>query len=124
MNAKKAQPELYLQLDRKRKVVFNLGAMCALEERLGKSLFRVINWKDLGFRDLTLLLWAALLTDDPDLKLEQVHELFDAESIGSNLENLQVIVAEILDRAMPEADEASASEKKRIKAMIGKAAMR
>lgn len=115
MNARKARPEIIVNLDRPRKLVFDLGAICALEEKLGKSIFKAINWQDLGARDVRLLLWASLLRDEPTITLEQVDDLF---SLGAILENQQVLrglVEEIVSRAIPDDKDlpASGGEKKR-----------
>lgn len=120
-NADKAKPEIVLNLDRARKFVFSLGALRRVEERLGNSLFKVINWKDLGFKDISILLWAGLISDDPEITQEQSDELFDLEGAVVNFAKIKDFIEVALDRAMPSLDEADreavATAKKKLQKM-------
>lgn len=98
-NAQQARPDRYITLDRKRKCVLNLAALCALEEKLGQSAFRAINWGELGVRDLRLILWASLLTDDPELTLEHLDEIVP---VGRFLRLQSFIMHDIIETAFPE----------------------
>lgn len=115
-NANKAKPELYLDLDRRRRVKLNLRGMNLIEQATGRSFFRLINWQELGSRDATYILWAALLADDPTLTFERVEELFDADAVLGNMAALQQFAQEVVERCMPvltEEDRAKVEEQKK-----------
>lgn len=100
-NAHKARPEIILKLDKDRKFVFDMNGLCTAEEKLGKSVFKCVNWKDLGVRDLRLLLWAGLLGDDPTLTQQQIGEMFHSHNIAFVVKEIQALVETALDAAMP-----------------------
>ncbi len=105
-NAEKASPEMYVELDRKRKYILDLNAFCELEKRIGKSLFKAINWEDMGVNDLRLLLWAGLLTDDPALTLEEFTKMCSLPK----LRQFEPMIAEMLGRVMPAPSEKKTEE--------------
>lgn len=87
-NKDNAMPEIELDLDRKRKLVFDFNAICALEDVTGKNALDGKTWNALSARDVRALLWGALLRDDPKLTIERVGELI-------NFTNLPIITAAI-----------------------------
>lgn len=102
-NAFVASPSLEVELDRKRKFCLDLNAFCELEKRLGKSLFKVINWNDTGFNDMRLLLWAGLLSDDPTLSFEDFNKMMSVPQ----LMKLMPLVMDMLGRSLPQSDSAA-----------------
>lgn len=119
-NASKAQPEIILELDRPRPFVFNLNGLCRAEEALdGKSVFRAVNWKNLGVRDLRLLLWAGLLgglADGETMTIEEAGALFHTHTVAGATRKLQVLIDTALEAAMPylsEEDIAAVEEQKK-----------
>jgi hypothetical protein len=91
-NAKQARPEIFLKLDKPRKFIFNLNGLCT---------FKSVNWKDLGVRDVRLLLWAGLIAESPELTQEEVGELLDVVSLGVVFADLKDLINLALDAAMP-----------------------
>lgn len=100
-NAAKARPEIYLELDKRRKFVFDMNGLCTAEEKLGKSVFKCVNWKDLGVRDLRLLLWAGLLGEDPSLSIEDIGKMFHSHNVAFVIKEIQTLVETALEAAMP-----------------------
>ncbi len=100
-NAKQARPSIILNLDQPREFIFNLNALCTAEERLGKSIFKLVDWKNLGLKDLRLLLWAGLVSKSPELTVEEVGDMIDAVSIAGIFANLKDLINTALDAAMP-----------------------
>lgn len=101
-NATHASPETKVMLDRERTFILDLNAFCELEKRVGKSLFKVIHWEDMGVNDLRLLLWAGLLTDDPSLTLETFSKMVSLQK----LQQFAPMINEMLGRTMPPAEPA------------------
>jgi len=101
-NAKQASPAIVVDLDRKRNFVLDLNAFCELEKRVGKSLFKLIKWDDMGVNDLRYLLWAGLLTDDPSLTLEDFSKMVSMQK----LQQFAPMINEMLGRTMPPAEPA------------------
>lgn len=124
-NAHKASPEVILNLDRPRKFLLNLRGLRLVEEKTGKSLFKQVKWGELGFKDLSLLLWAGLLNEDPDLTQDQCDELFDVVNAAENFRGLVAFVESAIERAMPNLTEEEAqqlqAQKKRIRTAVGMA---
>lgn len=143
-NAAAAMPARTIDLgDRPRKVVLDLNAFCLLEEKLereardkhnseqarltaevpghqfqpfpGLSVLEAVKWNKPGVRDLRLILWASLLSDDPDLSLEQLGKLCSFEKLNE----LSPVLHELIFSAFPQvqqkvgADEEVVEEKKR-----------
>ncbi len=103
-NAHQAQPEFVLQLDRPRKLVLSLGSLARAEEKLGKSLFQAVNWKRFGIADVRIVLWAALLEDDPNITFEDVDKLFTIQALSANFDTLRQLVETVISRALPSAE--------------------
>lgn len=82
-------PGIPLVLDKERLLYFDIGYLMLAELELGRvygkkvSLFQVIGSGDgLGLNDIHILLWAALLDDDPSLTLLRVQDLMDLNRIA------------------------------------------
>lgn len=108
-NAFVAAPVMEIEIDRKRKFCLDLNAFCELEKRLGKSLFKVIKWDDMGFNDMRLLLWAGLLSDDPELSFDRFNEIMTMPQ----LMKLMPLVHDMLGRALPQGEVGTEAEAKK-----------
>ncbi len=122
-NIDKIKPEILLQLDRPRKFLFNLKGLRIAEEKTGKSLFKQVRWADLGFSDVSLLLWAGLLSDDPTLTRDQVDEMFDLMHAVENFKQIVQVIESAIDRAMPSLNESEIAaiqeQKKKLRIVTG-----
>lgn len=84
-------------------VVLDMNAFWLLEEALeasgkGRNLFKAINWNDLNFREFTMVVWGALLSNHPDMTLEQVRQI-----VTPNLfEELRPVIDSMLQSSMPQ----------------------
>lgn len=99
-NAEQARPEKYITLDRRRKFIMNWHALLMLEKTLGKNAFRAIDWSDPGLNDVTHILWAGLLTEDPSLTIAQVIEMLNP----NDLARISSEISEGTAAAMPKAE--------------------
>jgi len=103
-NAAVAQPELELDLDKKRKLTFDFNALCTIERVVGKNaLFDMSLWQRPSAAELRAILWAGLLTDDPTLTLEDT---------GKLLSKFPAVMKEAVTFAFRNATMAIATEKK------------
>lgn len=103
-NAAVAQPELELDLDKKRKLTFDFNALCTIEKVVGKNaLFDMSLWMKPTAGELRAILWAGLLSDDPNLTLEDT---------GKLLSKFPVVMKDAVTFAFKNATMAIASEKK------------
>lgn len=82
-------PGIPLMLDRERVLYMDIGYLMLAELELGRlygkkvSLLRVIGGEEgLGLNDIHVLLWAALLDDDPSLTLLRVQDMMDLSHIA------------------------------------------
>lgn len=100
-NATEAKPEVFITLDRPRRFCVDWNAMRALEKRVGKKAVRAIDWNDPGFDDLTLILWAGLLSDDPTLTDEFVGKYLNLDK----LKELESVITAAARAAMPKEEE-------------------
>lgn len=105
-NALEAKPEITINLDKPRKFVLDWNAMRALEVRVGKKAIRAIDWEDPGFEDLTLIIWAGLLTDDPTITSDFVGKHLNL----TKLQEIEAVVSAAARAAMPEVEEAEAKK--------------
>ena len=80
-NTKGAMPEIEIQLDKKRKLIFDFNAICKLEEVTGKNALSGETWSSLSATDVRALLWGALLRDDPSLELSDVGQLITFQNL-------------------------------------------
>ena len=100
-NARKAAPFFNVEINGVvKKYCLNTFAFCELEKELKTSIFKGINWADLGINDLRLLLWAGLLSEEPTLNLKQFTEELD---MGTLIKCMSV-VKEAIEAAMPSSD--------------------
>lgn len=122
-NADKVKPEVILNLDRPRKFILDLKGLRRAEEITGKSLFKLVRWSELGFSDLSYLLWAGLLGEDPTLTRDQSDELFDAVNVVDNFKSLMNFIDQAIARAMPNLSEeeikAIEGQKKKVREAMG-----
>ena len=65
-------PEIDIELDRPRHIVFDMNAICLFEQVTGKNFYEVIASPPQSATDRRALLWAGLKRDDPELTIEQV----------------------------------------------------
>jgi hypothetical protein len=115
MNAKAANPELIVNLDRPRTACFNLKAMNVLEsyyeEKTGESqLWKALDWRKLNSREATRILWASLLTDDPTLTFDQLESMVTVQHLIQNMDVLLALINDLVDRAMPVLDSSEMAE--------------
>lgn len=82
-------PGIPLVLDRERLLYFDIGYLMLAELELGRvysrkvSLLQLISHPEgLGLNDIHVLLWAALLDDDPSLTVLKVQDLMDLNRIA------------------------------------------
>lgn len=78
-------PIFEVELDRKRRLKFDWNSVCAIESVTNKNMLQKKNW-DALFRkmdasNVRLLLWAALVWEDPELALNDVGRMLS--KIGS-----------------------------------------
>jgi hypothetical protein len=64
-------------LDRERSLKFDLNALAALEDVLGRSVLGDGGMDLKGARELRAFFWAGLLHEDPSLTIEQVGAMMD-----------------------------------------------
>lgn len=72
-----------------------MNTVVALETVAGKTLgavLRGLHDKDLNFRDLRALMWAALSSSDPDITIEEAGEFFDMLGPDAALTTLSEVV--------------------------------
>lgn len=110
MNDKQAQPELIINLDRPRRLCFNLYAMNVLTEHYekttgNKQIWTAVDWNNLDTRDITRILWAALLTDAEDhgetLTYENFSKMASLQQLIESMDVLYVLLDDLITRAMP-----------------------
>ena len=96
-SAAQAQPDLFLELGgKRRRFVLDWNAIRRWEERFDKSFIYDIRWDRPKASDIVSVLWAALATDDPDLKYEDMDQIVRQE----NAKQLQPFMEQIVGRAM------------------------
>lgn len=85
-----------VELDKPRRLLIDLNAMCAFEDNTGKKFLDVADGLAKGefpsMTDFRALFWSALLHEDPDLSVESVGEMITpadmdklAQSISANM---------------------------------------
>lgn len=78
-----------IELDKHRNLRFTLNSMAEVESRLGVKA-QNLDKIEMGFTEARLMLWAALIHEDPDLTIEEVGNMVDF----SNFQYVQEKVAE------------------------------
>ena len=91
-------PEIEVDLDRPRKLIYDLNAQCNFQKETGKSIFEVV--LPASPLEVRALLWAGLLRDDPSLTIEQVGAMVPAATV-----QLSQSMFEALNASMPDAKE-------------------
>lgn len=97
-------PTVEIELDKVRHLRFDFNAICDFEDKAGKEIMSMmITLPDgspsikFNFKDLRILLWAALKWEDPALTLEQV----GAQIYNGNAEAVGKKIAEALNAGLP-----------------------
>lgn len=94
----KTKPIVAITLDKERHLLMNLNAMVAFEEETGKNIMQGLAPDSLTAKDFRALLWACLLHEDPELKVEDVGGMIHA----GNMAELAEKIAEAWEVASPE----------------------
>jgi hypothetical protein len=80
----KARPGVRIMLDRERILSLDLNAMIAFEEATGKSfLAGEVDVENIGQKELRPLIWACLLSDDPELTQREVGVWINLANAGT-----------------------------------------
>lgn len=87
-------PLVEIDLDKPRHLRLDLNAMCEFERVSGKSIAEIGN----SLRDIRIMLWAALVHEDPDLTEEGVGSFIHA----GNLSLVNAALSQAFMVAMPE----------------------
>ncbi|SFS75858.1 hypothetical protein [Marininema halotolerans] len=69
-----------IQLDKKRRLKFNMNALTELEDALGMPITGLSSQK-VGMKELRAMLWAGLLHEDADLTLKEAGDLMEMEKL-------------------------------------------
>lgn len=115
--AAKARPDIHVELGGKtRRLVFTLEAINILEQYAQKefgvkSIWEGFNWKQLSAQEITRIIWACLLTDEPDIKYTEVERMCDFTAIIGLAEGLVAAVMVMVENAMPLIDTLSDEKK-------------
>lgn len=88
-NAQAAMPEIEIELDKKRKLIFDFNAVCKLEEATGRNALSGETWNSLSAQDVRALLWGALLKDDPGLTIERVGQFINFQNLPKITEAIE-----------------------------------
>ena len=83
--------DVIINLDKPRKLVFDLNAMAAYEEATGKSATQI--GENAGAIGLRALLWACFLHEDETLTLKEVGKLITAENMNDVAKQLNNVIA-------------------------------
>ena len=71
-----------VDLDRRRYFTLNLAAVIRWESNTGKPFFSNETWENFtNPADMALMLWACLVEDDPNLKPEDIIQMFENKQI-------------------------------------------
>lgn len=75
LKAQTAQEPVAIMLDRQRNLQFTFGTFIEVERLTGKEVHEIFQQPDLSFHDYSILMWAALVTEDPSLTVDDVTRL-------------------------------------------------
>lgn len=89
----------YIELDKKRKFVFNLNAMVDFEEETGTNLMAVGEEWSPSIREVRALLWAGL-NQGEDITIEEAGNLITME----NITEVTNALTEAIENSMPESE--------------------
>ena len=99
MSKNKAKPGIKIIFDKERTLKFDLNAMIAFEEVVGKSLFDgTFKPEDISPKELRAMLWACLLHEDDTLTEKQVGSWVGV----NNMVNITSKLGEAFEVAMSE----------------------
>lgn len=96
----KVIPSIPIELDKKRRFLYDLNAMIAFEEVTGKNTLQGLDPGKLSAKDFRALVWSCLLHEDKELTLEQVGAMFHSGNMDKMISRLSAA----LEAAMPEED--------------------
>lgn len=68
-------PVVTVRLDRERRLSLDFNAIVKIEGKTGRNLLVKRGWANLSGADLLTFVWAGLLREDPELRIEQVGEM-------------------------------------------------
>ena len=77
--AETIQP-ITIQLDKERHLKLTLGGMKRFQEETGKSLLKGLDIKSMTEADAIAFIWACLIWEDKDLKVEDVGFMLDPDT--------------------------------------------
>jgi len=83
-----------IELDKARKLRYNLNALAELEDKLGTSLSDLDEDK-MGVKQIRTFLWAGLIHEDPEITEQEVGEMVDFE----NMEYINEKITEAFSKA-------------------------
>ena len=92
-----------VELDRPRRLKYNMNALAELEDVLGKPMTQ-FSAENVGIKELRALVWAGLLHESPDLTLREAGDLIDLD----HLEEIVKKVSEALALAFPQGGQKNA----------------
>ncbi|MCK9583183.1 MAG: hypothetical protein M0Q46_06205 [Endomicrobiales bacterium] len=96
-----------IELDKPRKLLYNLNAMAAYEEKTGKNFLDLPSEK-ISATLLRVVLWTGLIHEDKKLTLEQVGDMLDSE----NMLEIQKKIVEAASANSPTIEKTDESEEK------------
>ena len=82
--------DIIINLDKPRKLVFDLNAMASYEEVTGKSATKL--GENAGAIGLRALLWSCFIHEDETLTLKDVGKMINAENMNSIAEKLNAVI--------------------------------
>lgn len=95
--ANKQRGYVDIELDKKRRLKFNMNALSELEDAMGKPVTQLNN---VGMKELRALLWAGLIHENPNLTLQDAGNLIELE----NIEYIGEKVTEAMTLAFPKGE--------------------
>lgn len=85
-------------LDKERHLKLTLGGMKAFQEQTGKSLLKGFDMSEMGESDLIALIWACLVWEDKELKVDDVGYMLDIGQIPEISQKL----AQAINTSLPD----------------------
>lgn len=93
-----------ITLDKPRRILFDMNAMCEFEKVTGKNFFEFSsNASKMSASDLRAFLWACLIHEDKNLTIEEVGQMINGENIEAISQSL--IKAQVLNTPETSKDE-------------------
>jgi len=91
-------PKIPIHLEKERYIVFDLNALCALEDKFGDFSKAMDNFKSGKVKAVRTFLWAGLVHEDPTLTEEQV----GASITMLNIEEISLALVEAISASFPQ----------------------